>query len=145
MGFTADDFTIDIDSTVTVVEQARAVQTMLDLGLTQTAVAKATGVCAKTVRAAKKAATLTDDQLDETAKYDLTLDQLAVIAELGTDDDSYRRLVSAAATAGWLTPRRASGPTARSRPRPTSSPPSTLRWATRSWTTLSTIGRSRTC
>ena len=63
-------------------EEAAAVQTMLDLGVTQTMIGRATGRSRKHIATAKKAATLTTDITDTAGDYQFTLTDLATIAEL---------------------------------------------------------------
>ena len=58
-------------------EEAAAVQTMLDLGVTQTVIGRATGRSRKHIATAKKAATLTADIADSAGDYQLTLTDLA--------------------------------------------------------------------
>lgn len=67
---------------LTLAEEVRAVQMMLDLGVTQADISRISGRKADRIRAAKKAATLTPETADAAHSYDLTLDQLAVLAEL---------------------------------------------------------------
>ena len=77
-------------------EQAHAVQTMLDLGLSQAAIGRATGMKPTTVKTAKTAATLTGDAADQANTHDLTLDQLATLADYQTDDTAVALLIGAA-------------------------------------------------
>ena len=77
-------------------EQAHAVQTMLDLGLSQAAIGRATGMKPATVKTAKTAAALTCDADDQASGYDFTLDQLAVLAAHQHDDAAVALLVGAA-------------------------------------------------
>ena len=66
-------------------EEAAAVQTMLDLGVTQTVIGRATGRSRKHIATAKKAATLTTDiEADSADDYQFTLTDLATIAESNT-------------------------------------------------------------
>lgn len=81
---------------LTVVEEARAVQTMLDLGLTQSAVSKATGRSRDYVKNAKRAATVEGEAATLAAQYALTLDQLADLAEFTDDEDATGRLLDVA-------------------------------------------------
>ncbi|MGI8416704.1 MAG: ParB/RepB/Spo0J family partition protein [Nakamurella sp.] len=81
---------------LTVVEEARAVQTMLDLGISQTAIGKATGRSRSYVRNAQVAATV-DEALSVAADgYALTLDQLAELAAFTDDQDATSRLLDSA-------------------------------------------------
>ena len=86
---------------LTTAETVAAVQTMLDLGLTQTAVAKDTGLATKTVRAAKKAAQLITETAELAAEYELTLDQLATLTDWDHDEEATSDLLAAANTGRW--------------------------------------------
>ena len=77
-------------------EEAAAVQTMLDLGVTQTVIGRATGRSRKHIATAKKAATLTTDVAGTAGDYQFTLTDLATIAEFQHDEDAVRALVTAA-------------------------------------------------
>jgi ParB family chromosome partitioning protein len=65
----------------TISEEINGVQMLLDFGLSQAAISRASGRKAAEVRAAKKAATLTPDTAESARAYDLTLDQLAILAD----------------------------------------------------------------
>ena len=75
-------------------EQAHAVQTMLDLGLSQAAIGRATGMKPKTVKTARAAATLTGDAADQAQS--LTLDQLATLADYQDQESAAALLVGTA-------------------------------------------------
>ena len=77
-------------------EQAHAVQTMLNLGLSQAMIGRATGMKPKTVKTAKLAASLTGDAAEQAHAQDLTLDQLAVLADYQNDDTAIALPVGAA-------------------------------------------------
>ena len=63
-------------------EEAAAVQTMLDLGVTQTVIGRATGRSRKHIATAKKAAGLSADiAADSAGDYQFTLNDLATLAE----------------------------------------------------------------
>lgn len=81
---------------LTVTEEAGAVQTMLDLGLTAAVIGRATGRSRPQITAARKAAALTGDAADAAAGYHLSLDQLAVLADWQHDPDAVARLLDAA-------------------------------------------------
>lgn len=80
-------------------EEAHAVQTMLDLGLTQAAISRATGRPTQRVRAAKKAAALPAAVAQ--AAHDLTLDQMAALADFTDDDQATGTLIDAAHSGRW--------------------------------------------
>ena len=69
---------------------------MLNLGLSQAAIGRATGMKPATVRTAKTAATLTGDAAEQAHTHDLTLDQLAILAEFQTEEPAVALLVGAA-------------------------------------------------
>lgn len=75
---------------MTPAEEAHAVQAMFDLGLTQSAIAKATGRKAAEVKVAKSAAALAPSI---TEQYELTLDQMALLAEFQDNADDVEFLV----------------------------------------------------
>ncbi|HEY5148883.1 MAG TPA: ParB N-terminal domain-containing protein [Mycobacterium sp.] len=77
-------------------EEAAAVQTMLDLGVTQTVIGRATGRSRKHIATAKKAATLTTDVAGSAGDYQFTLTDLATIAEFQHDEGAVRALLAAA-------------------------------------------------
>ncbi len=77
-------------------EEAAAVQTMLDLGVTQTVIGRATGPSRTHIATAKKAATLTTDITDSAGDYQLTLTDLAVLAEWQHDEPALQELMTAA-------------------------------------------------
>lgn len=81
---------------LTVIEEARAVQTMLDLGLSQAAISRATGRSREHVRNAKTAAALPAEVADAAASYELTLDQLAALTEFTDDPAATERLLDEA-------------------------------------------------
>ena len=81
---------------LTTTEQIGAVQTMLDLGITQTAISRATGTAKKNVAAAKKAATLTDDTAERAGGFDLTLTELAELADWQDDIHTVTALINGA-------------------------------------------------
>lgn len=81
---------------LTVVEEARGVQTMLDLGADITAVVARTGLDRKRVAKAAGVARLTPDAAAAVAGAGLTLDQAAVVARFEDDDGAVQRLVAAA-------------------------------------------------
>ena len=76
-------------------EEAGAVQTMLNLGVSVTAVGRATGRSRAHIATARKAATLTAD-LAAAGDYPLTLEQLAILAEHQDDPDAVAALLAAA-------------------------------------------------
>src|SRR6478609_5488504 len=77
-------------------EEAAAVQTMLDLGVTQSVIGRATGRSRKHIATAKKAATLSTDITDSAGDYQFTLTDLATIAEFQHDEQAVKALVTAA-------------------------------------------------
>lgn len=77
-------------------EEAHAVQTMLDLGLSATAITKATGRNRDYVKKARAAAAVPDETAELAAGYPLTLDQLAELAEFTDDQDATARLLAVA-------------------------------------------------
>jgi len=81
---------------LTLAEEVHAVQAMLDLGLSQAAVSRRTGRKPAQVRAAKKAAGLDPATVDAAAQYDLTLDELASLAEWQGDQEATATLLAAA-------------------------------------------------
>lgn len=81
-------------------EEAAAVQTMLDLGVTQTVIGRAIGRSRQHIATAKKAATLTTDIADTAGDYQFTLTDLATIAEFQHDEHAVAALVTAAPQAG---------------------------------------------
>ena len=81
---------------LTVTEEARAVQTMLDLGLSATAITKATGRSRDYVKKAKAAALVPDETAQIAASYAVTIDQLADLAEFTDDEDATGRLLDVA-------------------------------------------------
>lgn len=81
---------------LTVIEEARAVQTMLDLGLSQAAISRATGRSRQHVKNAKTAATLDPEVAETAASYQLTLDQLAELTEFADDEAATTRLFDVA-------------------------------------------------
>lgn len=80
-------------------EEAHAVQTMLELGLTQGAISRSTGITPQRVRAAKKAASLPETVAQ--AAQDLTLDQMAALADYADDQQATATLIDAARTGYW--------------------------------------------
>ena len=78
---------------LTTAEQIGAVQTMLDLGITQAAITRATGTPKKQVSSAKKAATLTADTVERAGQHNLTLTELA---DWQDDPDTVAALIDAA-------------------------------------------------
>jgi len=72
------------------------VQTMLDLGLSQAAIGRTTGMKPRTVKTAKAAASLTGDAAEQAHAQDMTLDQLAVLADYQDDEAAVALLVGAA-------------------------------------------------
>lgn len=77
-------------------EEINGVQTLLDLGLSQAAIARASGRKSAQVKAAKKAASLSPETAETAHAYDLTLDQLATLADYDGDDDAVAQLMEAA-------------------------------------------------
>lgn len=77
-------------------EEAAAVQTMLDLGVTRTVIGRATGRSRQHIATAKKAATLTTDIAGTAGDYQFTLTDLATIAEFQHDEHAVTALVAAA-------------------------------------------------
>jgi ParB family chromosome partitioning protein len=80
---------------LTVAEEARAHQMLLDLGISATKITKATGAKAKDI---KSAATLVGSEVASavTHRYELTLDEGLVIAEFADDNEAVKALVAAA-------------------------------------------------
>ena len=81
---------------LTACEEARAVQTMLDLGLSAAAITKATGRSRDYVKTAKAAALVSDETAQIAASYAVTIDQLAELAEFTDDEDATGRLLDVA-------------------------------------------------
>lgn len=77
-------------------EEIHGVQALLDLGLSQAAVSRASGRKPAHVRAAKKAASLSPETAESAIAYDLTLDQMATLAEYDGDDEAVCLLLDAA-------------------------------------------------
>src|SRR6478609_2112698 len=77
-------------------EEAAAVQTMLDLGVTQTVIGRATGRSRKHIATAKKAATLSTDIAGSAGDYQFTLTDLATLAEWQDDQNAVKALLTAA-------------------------------------------------
>ncbi len=80
----------------TLAEEVHGVQTLLDLGLSQAAISRASGRKPAHVRAAKKAATLSPETAEYATAYELTLDQMAVLAEYDGDEEAVELLLTAA-------------------------------------------------
>lgn len=80
----------------TLTEEIHGVQTLLDLGLSQAAISRASGRKPADVRAAKKAATLSAETTEAAVAYDLTLDQLATLSEWEGNDEAVAALLDAA-------------------------------------------------
>lgn len=79
----------------TMAEEINGIQTLLDLGLSQSAISRASGRKTTEVRAAKKAATLKPKTAATAAAYDLTLDQLAILSEWQHNDEAVATLLDA--------------------------------------------------
>ncbi len=87
---------------LTLAEEVRAVQMMLDLGVTQADISRISGRKADRIRAAKKAATLTPETADAAHSYELTLDQLAVLADWEGDEEAVAAIIEAAQYGGRM-------------------------------------------
>lgn len=87
---------------LTVAEEVRAIQTMLDLGVCMADISRTSGRKTRQIRAAKKAATLSAGTIDAATRYDLTLDQLAVLADWDGDDQAVASILEAAHDSGHI-------------------------------------------
>lgn len=80
----------------TLAEEVHGVQTLLDLGLSQAAISRASGRKPAEVRAAKKAAALSPETAEHAASYELTLDQMALLADYEGNEEATAQLLDAA-------------------------------------------------
>ena len=76
-------------------EEAGAVQTMLDLGISQTAIGRATGRSRAQIGIARKAASITDELAAATGDYPLTLQDMAILADWQEEPDAVAALLEA--------------------------------------------------
>lgn len=83
---------------LTAVEEARLVQDMLDLGMTQAEVAKQTALGKKRVSERVKLGKLAGDTGEKVHRGQITVDDALVIAEFGDDVESVERLERTAGT-----------------------------------------------
>lgn len=83
---------------LTAVEEARLVQDMLDLGMTQAEVARQTALGKKRVSERVKLGKLAEDTGEKVHRGQITVDDALVIAEFGDDVESVERLERTAGT-----------------------------------------------
>lgn len=86
---------------LTAVEEAKGVQTLLDLGDTQKQIAERTGMSATKVRQRAKVAKLPDDLCDKLTAHAVTLDDAVFLAE-HSDTNELEYLERALGTNNWL-------------------------------------------
>lgn len=83
---------------LTAVEEARLVQDMLDLGMTQAEVAKQTALGKKRVSERVKLSKLAEDTGEKVHRGQITVDDALIIAEYSDDPDAVEQLEDAAGT-----------------------------------------------
>lgn len=83
---------------LTAVEEARLVQDMLDLGMTQAEVAKQTALGKKRVSERVKLGKLAEDTGDKVHRGQITVDDALIIAEYSDDPDAVEQLEESAGT-----------------------------------------------
>ncbi|QDH92492.1 ParB-like nuclease domain protein [Gordonia phage Dmitri] len=86
---------------LTAVEEAKGVQTLLDLGDTQKRICERTGMSTAKVRLRAKVAKLSDEITAKLAEHAVTLDDAAFLADHADDPDRLAELETALGTNNW--------------------------------------------